>query len=106
MHNWKKTEFGGYSDSSQSMSWEKILEWQIQMFFWSCYLYYVLDKPKLSDEDFDRIIDIMEAHFDELPERITMTVGPKQIKPNAHLFAHDLTDEEKENAIKWSENRL
>jgi len=41
-----------------------------------------------------------------LPERITHTVGPGQIKANAHLFAHDLTEKEKENALLWKNNEL
>ena len=102
---WVRTDLGGMSDMKQQMSWQTILDWQVQMFFYSCYLYYVLDNPKLDDAGFDRIIDIMEAHFDELPERITHTVGPGQIKANAHLFAHDLSDEEKENALLWKDKR-
>lgn len=99
--DWEKTQYGGWSHIPQQRSWNNILQWQIDMFFYSCYLYYVKDTPKLSDEDFDRIIDIMEAHFDELPERITMTVEPGKIKPNAHLFAHDLSVEEIKAAIEW-----
>lgn len=102
---WVRTDLGGMSDTTQQMSWQSILDWQVQMFFYSCYLYYVLDNPKLEDAGFDRIIDIMEAHFDELPERITLTVGPGQIKANAHLFAHDLSDLEKENAILWKDKK-
>ena len=102
---WVRTDLGGMSDTTQQMSWQTILDWQVQMFFYSCYLYYVLDNPKLDDAGFDRIVDIMEAHFDELPERITYTVGPGQIKANAHLFAHDLSDEEKENAILWKDKK-
>lgn len=103
---WVRTEFGGMSDTDQQVEWKDILQWQVDMFFYSCYLYYVLDTPKLDDDSFDDIVKIMERHFDELPERITHVCGPGQIKPNAHLFAHDLTDEEKENAVKWLENRL
>jgi NAD-dependent DNA ligase len=103
---WVRTENGGMSDTSQQMSWQKILDWQVEMFFYSCYLYYVLDNPKLSDYDFDRIIDVMEDHFDELPERITHTVGPGEIKANAHLFAHDLTEKEKEKALFWKNKDL
>jgi len=77
---WVRTDLGGMSDTTQQMSWQTIRDWQVQMFFYSCYLYYVLDNPKLDDAGFDRIVDIMEAHFDELPERITHTVGPGQIK--------------------------
>lgn len=95
MSTFVKTEYGGYSDTTQQVSWESILQWQVDMFFYSCYLYYVLDNPKLSDYDFDRIIDLLEDHFDELPERITHVCGPKEIKANAHLFAHDLIEEEK-----------
>ena len=101
MSRWVKTELNGWSDQDQAVAWKEILEWQIKMFFWSAYLYYVLDNPKLSDYDFDRIIDVMEDHFDELPERITHTVGPGEIKANAHLFAHDLTEEEIKAAIEW-----
>jgi hypothetical protein len=103
---WVRTENGGMSDTSQQMSWQSILDWQVEMFFYSCYLYYVLDNPKLSDYDFDRIIDVMEDHFEELPERITHTVGPGEIKANAHLFAHDLTEEEKEKALLWKNKDL
>lgn len=103
---WERTEHGGYSDTTQQMKWSDILQWQVDMFFYSCYLYYVKDDPKLSDESFDRIIDILEAHFDELPERITMTVGPNQIKANAHLFAHDLTEQEIKNALLWKNDEL
>ena len=102
---WQKTD-KGWSHIPQQMKWESILQWQVEMFFYSCYLYYVKDTPKLSDEDFDRIIDIMESHFDELPERITQTVEPGKIKPNAHLFAHDLTDQEIKDAVLWKNNEL
>jgi len=104
--SWVRTENGGMSDTSQQMSWQSILDWQVEMFFYSCYLYYVLDTPKLSDDSFDDIVNLLEKYFDELPERITHVCGPGQIKPNAHLFAHDLTEEEKENAIKWLKNEL
>ena len=103
---WVRTENGGMSDLNQQMPWEVILKWQMDMFFYSCYLYYVLDNPKLDDAGFDRIIDILEAHFDELPERITLVCGPGQIKATAHLFAHDLSDGEKQNALLWKENKL
>ena len=106
MSNWIKTEMGGYSDRDQAMEFSTIVGWQVEMFFYSCYLYYVLDNPKLSDYDFDRIIDFMEDHFDELPERITMTCGPKEIKANAHLFAHDLTEQEQKDALLWKDNKL
>jgi NAD-dependent DNA ligase len=98
---WERTEFGGYSDTTQQMPWKDIIQWQVDMFFYSCYLYYVLDDPKLSDESFDRIVDILEANFDDLPERITYVCGPKQIKANAHLFAHDLTEQEINSAVEW-----
>ena len=103
---WVRTEFGGMTDTDQAMPWQSIIDWQVQMFFYSCYLYYVLDNPKLDDDSFDDIVKFMERHFDELPESITMTVGPGQIKPNAHHFAHILTDEEKENSVKWLKNEL
>lgn len=99
--DWERTEFGGYSHIPQQVSFQSIIDWQVDMFFYSCYLYYVLDNPKLSDDAFDRIIDFLENHFDELPERITHVCGPKEIKPNAHLFAHDLTEEEKIAAVEW-----
>lgn len=103
---WVKTEYGGYTDTEQGMSLECIIDWQVKMFFYSCYLYYVLDNPKLSDDSFDRIIDFLEDHFDDLPERITHVCGPKEIKANAHLFAHDLTETEKESALLWKNNNL
>jgi NAD-dependent DNA ligase len=102
---WQKTD-KGWSHIPQQMKWESILQWQVEMFFYSCYLYYVLDNPKLDDAGFDRIVEILENHFNELPERITHTVGPGQIKANAHLFAHDLTEKEKENALLWKNNEL
>lgn len=101
MSNWVRTENGGMSDLDQQMSWKDILQWQVDMFFYSCYLYYVLDDPKLSDESFDKIVDVLEANFDDLPERITHVCEPKQIKANAHLFAHDLTEQEIQDAIHW-----
>ena len=55
---WIKTEYGGYTDTEQCIPWQDILDWQVEMFLYSCYLYHVLDKPKLTDEDFDRIIEI------------------------------------------------
>ena len=104
--NWIKTDNGGYSDTEQQVSWQDILDWQVQMFFYSCYLYYVLDDPKLEDAAFDRIIDIMELYFDQLPERITNFCDPGQIKETAHLFAHELTEQEEKDALLWKNNRL
>lgn len=104
--SWVRTENGGMSDTDQQMSWQSILDWQVEMFFYSCYLYYVLDTPKLNDDGFDDIVKLLERHFDELPERITLTCGAGQIKPNAYLFAHDLSEEEKEKAVKWLKNEL
>ena len=69
MTNWIKTEYGGYSDTNQSVEWKDILDWQVNMFFYSCYLYYVLDNPKLSDDNFDAIVRVLEDRYDELPER-------------------------------------
>lgn len=103
---WVKSENGGWSDTNQAMSWESILDWQVDMFFYSCYLYYVLDNPKLPDSEFDRIIDVLENHFDELSDRIKHVCGPGQIKETAHLFAHDLSDDEKRNALLWRNNEL
>lgn len=104
--NWERTDGGGYSDKDQRVPWQTIIEWQVEMFFYSCYLYYVNDTPKLSDESFDNIIDILEANYDILPERITHVCSPRQIKANAHLFAHDLSDIEKQNALLWKDDRL
>lgn len=101
MSNWVRTENNGYSDRTQQVSWSDMLQWQIDMFFYSCYLYYVMDEPKLSDEHFDRIVTILEKHYNELPDRIKHVCGPGEIKATAHLFAHDLTDEEKNAAIEW-----
>lgn len=102
--SWIRTEHGGYSDTTQAMPFSTIIEWQTEMFFYSCYLYYVLDNPKLSDYDFDRIIDLLEDHFEELPERIRHVCDKGQIKATAHLFAHDLNDSEKQEALDWRNN--
>ena len=99
--DWDRTENGGYSDRTQQVSWSDMLQWQVDMFFYSCYLYYVKDDPKLSDESFDSIVNLLERHYDSLPERITHVCGPGQIKATAHLFAHDLSDEEIKAAIEW-----
>ena len=104
MTNWIKTEYGGYSDTNQSVEWKDILDWQVNMFFYSCYLYYVLDNPKLSDDNFDAIVRVLEDHYDELPERITITCKKWQIKPNAHAFAEMLTDKEIKDALDWKNN--
>lgn len=101
INDWEKTDNNGYSDRTQQVPWSEMLQWQIDMFFYSCYLYYVKDDPKLSDEHFDKIVDILEKHYGELPERITHVCGPGQIKATAHLFAHDLTEEEINAAIEW-----
>lgn len=92
---------GGYSHVPQQVPWQNILNWQVEMFLYSCYLYYDMDNPKLTDEQFDNIVDLMERHYDELPDRIKNVCGKGQIKANAHFFANDLSDEEKENAILW-----
>jgi hypothetical protein len=98
------TENNGYSDLDQRVPWEKILQWQVDMFFYSCYLYYVADNPKLNDNGFDRIVEILENHYDELPDRIKHVCGPGKIKETAHLFAHDLTEEEIADALEWKNN--
>lgn len=104
MSKWIKTESGGYSDTTQQVSWSKILEWQVDMFFYSCYLYYVLDNPKLDDASFDRTIEILEQYYDDLPDRIKHVCERGKIKETAHLFAHDLTDKEKADALEWRNN--
>ena len=106
MANYVRTDLGGYSDLEQQVSWESILQWQVDMFFYSCYLYYVLDNPKLSDDGFDNIVKILENHYDELPDRIKHVCGPGQIKETAHLFAHDLTEQEIEDALEWKNRQL
>ena len=104
MANWVKTENNGYSDTEQQVSWSKILGWQVDMFFYSCYLYYVLDNPKLDDASFDRTIEILEQYYDDLPDRIKHVCGPGKIKETAHLFAHDLSEEEIAAALEWRNN--
>ena len=104
MANWVKTDNNGYSDTEQQVSWSKILGWQVDMFFYSCYLYYVLDNPKLDDASFDRTIEILEQYYDDLPDRIKHVCERCKIKETAHLFAHDLTEEEKAAALEWRNN--
>ena len=104
MMAWVRTEFGGMSDTDQQVPWKDILQWQVDMFFYSCYLYYVLDNPKLNDASFDRIIEILEQYYHDLPERIKHVCGPGQIKATAHLFAHDLTEGEIASALEWKNN--
>ena len=101
---WVRTEFGGMTDTDQQVDWKDILQWQVDMFLYSCYLCYVRDNPKLDDNGFDRIVEILEQYYEELPERIKHVCGPGQIKATAHLFAHDLTEEEKEAALDWRNN--
>ena len=101
MANWIRTENGGFSDTEQQVPWKDILQWQVDMFFYSCYLYYVKDNPKLDDAGFDRIIEILEQYYEDLPDRIKHTCGPGQIKATSHLFAHDLTEQEISSALKW-----
>jgi NAD-dependent DNA ligase len=101
MARWKMTDAGGYTDLDQQMLWKDILQWQVDMFFYSSYLYYVIDNPKLDDASFDRIIEIMEQYYDELPDRIKHVCGPGQIKATAHLFAHDLSEQEIKDALEW-----
>ena len=101
---WVRTEFGGMTDTDQQVDWKNILQWQVDMFLYSCYLYYVRDNPKLDDNGFDRIVEILEQYYEELPERIKHVCGPGQIKATAHLFAHDLSEEEKEAALEWRNN--
>lgn len=99
--DWERTENGGMSDRTQQVPWSDMLQWQVDMFFYSCYLYYVADDPKLDDAGFDRIVDILERNYDDLPERIRYVCGPGQIKATAHLFAHDLTEQEIKDALEW-----
>lgn len=104
MSNWVRTENGGMSDLDQAVPWKDILDWQQKMFFYSCYLYYVLDDPKLSDDGFDRIIDVLEAYYDDLDDRIKDNCEKSKIKPNAHIFGHMLTNIEVEEALLWKNN--
>ena len=101
MANYVRTDLGGYTDLEQQVSWESILQWQVDMFLYSCYLYYVLDNPKLSDESFDDIVRILESNYDDLPDRIKHVCEPGKIKETAHLFAHDLSEQEIEYALEW-----
>lgn len=104
---WVKTKHGAYSDVSQQMPWEDILNWQIKMFLYSCYLYYKLDDPKLTDDHFDGIVRIMEQNYTDLPDRIKSVCGDqKKIKPCAYIFADLLTEEEKQEAMEWKNERV
>ena len=59
---WIRTANNGYSDTSQVVPWKEMLEWQETMYMYSCYLYYELDNPKLSDDSFDATVKIGRAH--------------------------------------------
>ena len=100
-HDFVLTENGGYSDRNQQVSWKDIVAWQEKMFFYSCYLYYVSDNPKLSDNDFDSIVRILENNYDVLSERIKHVCDKGKIKETAYLFAHDLTEQEIKEALEW-----
>lgn len=102
--DWIKTENGGWSHIPQQIQMSEVIQWNVDMFLYSCYLYYVLDDPKLSDENFDCIVTFLEKYYDELPDRIKNECGKGKIKPNAHVFGSMLTDKEKQDAIDWKNN--
>jgi len=101
---WIKTEYGGYSDTEQKIDWKDILDWQYKMFLYSNYLYYVMDKPKLDDANYDTIVRILENHIDEIvDERLhSLLEGTRKIKPVAFELALQLTEKEIHEAIDWS----
>jgi NAD-dependent DNA ligase len=98
---WIKTENGGYSDTCQAVSWQKMLEWQETMYLYSCYLYYELDNPKLSDGAFDYIVTLLERNYNDLSDRIKAVAPKGTLKTEAHHIAHILTDDEKKEALVW-----
>ena len=97
---WEKTD-KGWSHITQQVKWEDIFQWQVDMFLYSCYLYYVLDKPKLPDSDFDSIVRLLEDHYDELPERIKILCPERKIKPVAYMVPSIMTSEEIFEAMEW-----
>lgn len=104
--DWERSSFGGSSHIPQQVFWQSILDWQVKMFFYSCYLYYVKDDPKLNDQEFDNINALLERHYDSLPDRIKHVCGPGEIKATAHLFAYDLTEQEQKDALLWRNKEL
>ena len=99
---WEKTD-KGWSHKPQQVSWEQIIRWQQEMFMHSCYLYYVLDKPRLSDADFDSIVRILEDHYDELDERIKDLCPDGKLKPIAYMIPSIMTSQEIFEAMEWGE---
>ena len=100
-NEWEKTENGGYSHKPQRVSWAQIIKHQEQMFLHSCYLYYVLDKPLLSDGDFDSIVRILEDHYDELDDRIKILCPDGKLKPIAYMIPSIMTSQEIFEAMEW-----
>ena len=100
-NEWEKTENGGYSHKPQRVSWSQIIKHQEQMFMHSCYLYYVLDKPLLSDADFDSIVRILEDHYDELDDRIKILCPDGKLKPIAYMIPSIMTSQEIFEAMEW-----
>ena len=98
---WVKTANSGYSDTSQVVPWDEMLKWQEKMYIFSCYLYYELDNPKLSDDSFDATVKLLERHYDELSDRIKAVAPKGTLKTEAHHIAHILTDDEKKEALVW-----
>ncbi len=101
MDEWEKTDNGGYSHKPQRVSWSQIIKWQQEMFIHSCYLYYVLDKPKLSDADFDSIVRILEVYYDELDDRIKILCPDGKLKPIAYMIPSIMTSQEIFEAMEW-----
>lgn len=103
-HSFVKTENGGWSDTKQSMPWEEIIQWQEKMFWMASYLYYVMDDPPFSDESYDAIIRILEAHYDELSPRLQSIIGAGDLKVGAYMLPSEMTDEEIIETLEWKKS--
>jgi NAD-dependent DNA ligase len=71
------------------------------MYVYSNYLYYQLDTPLLSDDDYDSLVRYLARTYENLPEWFTSRISQDELKTGA--YALSLTDQEKEQALQWVE---
>lgn len=88
------------SDTDQQVSLEQLLEWELEIYLRSCFLYYHSDlEPVLSDAVHDMGEQFLQRYFEKLPEWFKAQVPDGNIKPHAHALS--IPEDVKTRAIEW-----
>lgn len=86
------------------MTPEEIWKWQQDMFIYSCYLYYELDDPILSDQVFDAHCKMLLEHYEDCTPDFKARVSREDLRTGSG-FALNYTEDEIAGALKWK-NRV